>query len=93
MQIKKELGQIPADTVIQYQEDMIVKPKVKIEPMEEETVAETPEKTETKETVVVKQEEVDVKPEIKEADTQPDPVPQETVTPVTVKEEVSEDNS
>lgn len=97
MQIKKELGQIPADTVIQYQEDMIVKPKVKIEPMEEETVAETPEKTETKETVVdtpvVKQEEVDVKPEIKEADTQPDPVPQETVTPVTVKEEASEDNS
>lgn len=96
MQIKKELGQIPADTVIQYQEEMIVKPKVKIEPMEEETITETPEKTETKGTVIdspiVKQEELDVKPEIKEADTQPDTVPQETVTPVTVKEEVSEDS-
>lgn len=96
MQIKKELGQIPADTVIQYQEEMIVKPKVKIEPMEEETITETPEKTETKETVIdspiVKQEELEVKPEIKEADTQPDTVPQETVTPVTVKEEVSEDS-
>lgn len=51
---------------------MIVKPKVKIELMEEETVVETFEKIETKETVVdifvVKQEEVDVKLEIKEVD-------------------------
>ena len=93
MQIKKELGQIPADTVIQYQEDMIVKPKVKVEPMEEES-DENPQSTQTNEVdvdpPVVKQEIPDPVPEVQETTQTTDSQEDDTQIKVDVKVEVTE---
>lgn len=94
MQIKKELGQIPADTVIHYQEDMIVKPKVKIEPTEEESIDETPQSTNNENNVlnptIVKQEVPDTEPNGNDSDQQV--VSQESATQEApqVKVEVTE---
>ena len=93
MQIKKELGQIPADTVIQYQEDMIVKPKVKVEPTEEES-DKTPQSTQTNEVdvdpPVVKQEIPDPVPEVQETTQTTDSQEDDTQIKVDVKVEVTE---
>ncbi|XP_061164591.1 pre-mRNA cleavage complex 2 protein Pcf11-like [Saccostrea echinata] len=95
MQIKKELGQIPADTVIQYQENMIVKPKVKIEePAEEESVQETQQTSNVEETVcnraTVKQEVPDAEEEVKDINTEGPSQESVAIEHVQVKVEVTE---